>query len=105
MSEIELFIGYCIFIVNSGKAQLVLNSSSLVIEPGGSIEVKGDIIANSSIVGNGKVVMNGTEVQSILMNGNTIPNLEVSNTSNVIVDGNLSIGKVCSLHLVRLFGK
>ena len=88
------FYSYCIFIVNSGESSIGINSSSLVIEPGGSIiEVKGDIIANSSIVGNGKVVMNGTEVQSILMNGNTIPNLEVSNTSNVIVDGNLQLEK------------
>ena len=73
------------------SAQLVINGATLFLESGAVVSVQGNLTSTSDIQGTGKVVMNGTSVQEINMNGNTIPNLEINNSSNVTLGGDTRV--------------
>src|ERR1043165_10123419 len=69
-------------------AQMVIQSGATVyLESGAKLTVQGDLTSSASIQGPGTVVMKGTRLQNITMGGNTIPNLEIDNTSNVTLSG------------------
>ena len=75
------------------NAQLNIQAATtLYIEEGAKIVIQGDLISSSSIQGSGSVVMKGNSLQNINMNGNTIPNLEIDNLSNILLGGALKIG-------------
>ncbi len=76
----------------TSKAQLYIDNAQLTIQSGASVVVQGDVTSNSNILGDGKLVLKGTTSQNVSMNGNTIPNLEVDNTSNVNLTSNTQIG-------------
>jgi len=74
------------------NAQLSINNGQVYIPAGATIMVLGDVSSNNSILGNGKILLKGSSNQLVNMNGNTIPNLEIDNSSNVSLTGNLKVG-------------
>jgi hypothetical protein len=72
-------------------AQLVINGGTITIESGATVSVQGNLTSNADILGAGKVVMNGTTSQQINTNGFIIPNLEISNATNVVLAGNTKV--------------
>jgi hypothetical protein len=72
----------------AGRAQLVIEAGSTVfLESGAKLIVQGHLSSASPIQGTGTVVMKGTSPQTLSMNGNTVPNLEIDNPANVSLDG------------------
>ncbi len=74
------------------NAQLNINNASFVIEANAVVTVQGNVQSNVSIGGAGKILLKGNAVQTVNMNGSTIPNLEIDNANNVNLTSNVSIG-------------
>jgi hypothetical protein len=69
-------------------AQLNIQSGAqFFISSGATVTVQGDVTSNDNILGTGTLQMKGTALQNINMNGFTIPNLEIDNTTNVALTG------------------
>src|ERR1700704_3097058 len=84
----NLFLFLGCFTILSASAQLVVQSGATVfISTGAKITLQGDLTSSENIQGPGSILMKGTSLQSINMNGFTIPNLEIDNTSNVTLTG------------------
>ncbi len=82
-----------LMLVTTGiNAQLNINNASFVIEANAVVTVQGNVQSNVSIGGAGKILLKGNSVQTVNMNGSTIPNLEIDNVSNVNLISNVSIG-------------
>ena len=82
-----------VFCAASTNAQLTITSgTTFMIQSGAVVTVQGDIVSNADISGPGKVVLKGSSNQNVNMNGFTIPNLEMDNTSNATLTGNAQIG-------------
>lgn len=81
----------CIFTI-SAKAQLVIDNATLFIQAGATVTVQGDVTSNVDIQGTGLLQLKGSALQNVNMNGFTIPNLELDNTSNATLTGNARIG-------------
>lgn len=73
------------------KAQLTIDNAQFFIQPGATVTVMGDVTSNTDILGTGLLQMNGAASQNINMNGFIIPNLEIKNSSNVVLTGIASI--------------
>src|SRR5437773_9416733 len=81
------------FIVCCANAQLNIQSgTTLYIESGAKMVLQVDLVSFSSVQGMGSILMKGGGLQNINANGNTIPNLEIDNASNVLLTGSLKIG-------------
>ena len=91
MKKISLLAFICIaaFTVN---AQLFIDNSTFHIQVGATVIVQGDLTSNVDILGPGKVLLAGSANQNITMNGLTIPNLEINNTTNATLLSNARIG-------------
>ena len=92
---------FCLAVGSSlcAKSQLYIDNATFFIEPGATVTVQGDLTSNTSIQGTGKILLKGTALQSVNMNSGgattnayTIPNLEIDNTANVALTGNLRVG-------------
>jgi hypothetical protein len=73
------------------SAQLTIDNAQFFIQPGATVTVQGDVTSNADIQGTGLLQLKGTSVQSLNMNGFTIPNLEIDNTSNVQLAGSARV--------------
>jgi hypothetical protein len=72
----------------AAMAQLNIQSGAqFFISSGATVTVQGDVTSNDNILGTGTLQMKGTALQNINMNGFTIPNLEIDNTTNVALTG------------------
>src|SRR6266540_1887163 len=72
------------------QAQLNIQSGTTVnIESSTKMVLQGDLLSFVSVQGGGNMIMKGSGLQNINANGNTIPNLEIDNTSNVLLAGSL----------------
>ncbi|MEO6231290.1 MAG: hypothetical protein ABJB11_05440 [Ferruginibacter sp.] len=81
------------YAANTASAQLFIdNSAQFTIQSGAIVTVQGDVTSNTDILGTGLLQMKGAALQNINMNGFTIPNLEIDNTSNVTLTGNTKVG-------------
>jgi hypothetical protein len=70
------------------NAQLNIQSgATFFIQSGATVTVQGDVVSNDNIQGTGLLQMKGTAAQNLNMNGFTVPNLEIDNTSNVALTG------------------
>ena len=77
------------------QAQLGIQAgTTLTIESGTKMVLQGDLLSSVSVQGSGSIVMKGSGLQNINANGNTIPNLEIDNASNVLLTGSLKIGNI-----------
>jgi hypothetical protein len=74
-----------------GQSQMTIQSgATLFIESGAKVTIQGDLNSSANIQGSGTILMKGTGLQTINMNGNTIPNLEIDNSSNVTLSGSFA---------------
>ncbi len=87
------------FMVFSAKAQLVIEpGSTFFIGQDAIVTVQGNITANAAIqaggsgTNQGKIQLKGSGVQQINTNGFVIPRLEIDNTSNVTLTGDVRVG-------------
>ena len=72
----------------SAQAQLVVqNGATFFIDAGATVTVQGDVTASANISGSGKLLMKGTSLQSLNLNGFSVPNLEIDNAANVVMAG------------------
>lgn len=77
----------------SAQAQLKIDNATFFIGAGATVTVQGDVTSNVDIQGTGLLQMKGSSLQNIDMGGNTIPNLEIDNTSHVrLLNTNARIG-------------
>ncbi|MEO6669603.1 MAG: hypothetical protein ABIN36_09030 [Ferruginibacter sp.] len=83
---VQLMIGL------GANAQLNINNAIFTIEAGAVVTVQGNLSSNVDIGGAGKILMKGSALQTVDMNGFTIPNFEVDNASNVSLIDNAKIG-------------
>ncbi len=93
------FLVTAIAICNVASAQLFIDNATFFIESGATVTVQGDVTSNVSFQGPGKILLKGTSLQNVNMNNGgaatnayTIPNLEIDNTSNVVLTGNCKVG-------------
>ncbi len=86
-----------IVVCNTASAQLFIDNATFFIQPGATVTVQGDVTSNVDIQGTGVLQMKGTALQNINMNGFTIPNLEIDNTSHVALTGAARVSGVLTL--------
>jgi hypothetical protein len=73
--------------------QLIIDNATFTIQSGATVTITGNVTSNVSIQGAGLLQLKGTTLQTVDMGGNTIPNLELDNTSNaVLLNTNTKIG-------------
>lgn len=88
----HLFISFLfLFIINTGVGQLTITAANTSIQTGAVVTVEGDVSSTKDIPDMGKILLHGDAVQSVNMNGNSIPNLEVDNSSNILLTGDARI--------------
>lgn len=81
------------FYSNFAKAQLTISSGAVFnIQSTAFVTVQGDVLSNADITGAGSLILKGSANQNVNMNGFTIPNLEMDNTANATLTGDLKIG-------------
>ncbi|HWR33265.1 MAG TPA: hypothetical protein VN451_07065, partial [Chitinophagaceae bacterium] len=74
-------------------AQLKIDNATFFIGSGATVTVQGDVTSNVDIEGTGLLQLKGSSLQNVDMGGNTIPNLELDNTSNAtLLNTNTRIG-------------
>ena len=82
----------CIYTL-SANAQLTIDNATFFIQSGATVTVQGNLTSNVSIQGTGLLQLKGSTLQTVDMGGQSIPNLELDNTSNAsIVNTNTRIG-------------
>ena len=91
LSFLVIFSSLLITVLQT-HAQLTINNATFVIESGAVVTVQGNLSSDISIGGAGKIVMKGSGTQTMDMNGFTIPSLEIDNTANVTLTGNVTVG-------------
>jgi hypothetical protein len=75
------------------NAQLKIDNATFFIGSGATVTVQGDVTSNVDIQGTGLLQLKGSSLQNVDMGGNTIPNLELDNTSNAtLLNTNCRIG-------------
>lgn len=80
----QLFTLGITFLALSAQSQLVVqNGATFFIDAGATVTVQGDVTANANIAGTGRLVMKGTALQTLNLNGFSVPNLEIDNASHV----------------------
>ncbi len=88
----SIFISFLsLFLVNVVSAQLTITAANTSIQTGAILTVQGDITSTKNIPDMGKLLLQGSVVQSLNMNGNSIPNLEINNSSNILLTGNMRV--------------
>jgi hypothetical protein len=90
----KLFLVLGIATCNVASAQLFIDNAQFFIQPGATVTVQGDVTSNTNILGTGLLQMKGTSLQNLNMNGFSIPNLEIDNTSNVALTGATKISGI-----------
>ncbi|MFT3910570.1 MAG: hypothetical protein QM737_14185 [Ferruginibacter sp.] len=74
------------------RAQLNINNAIFTVEAGAVVTVQGNLSSNADIGGGGRILMKGTTLQTMNMNGFSIPNLEIDNNANVSLTGEAKVG-------------
>ncbi len=89
---------------NIGKAQLTISSGAVFnIQSSAFVTVQGDVVSNADITGAGNLILKGSANQNVNMNGFTVPNLEMDNTANATLTGNIRIGSSMKFTSGKLF--
>lgn len=79
-----IFSALSLLLFTVAHSQLNIQSgATFFIQSGGKVTVQGDVTSNADIQGTGTLTMAGSALQTINMNGFTIPNLEINNASDV----------------------
>jgi hypothetical protein len=88
---IPFLLPYLLLLFSSANAQLIIDSASFIVQTGAEVSVTGDISSAKSLPDMGKFLLNGSDSQSVNMNGNSIPNLEIDNSAGVWLNGDLRV--------------
>src|SRR5690242_1388655 len=89
---IPFLIPSFLLLFSSANAQLLIDSASLQVQTGAEVDITGDLTSAKSLPDFGKFVFRSTtDSQSVNMNGNSIPNLEIDNSAGVWLTGNLRV--------------
>ncbi|MGN6604637.1 MAG: hypothetical protein ACTHK8_19420 [Ginsengibacter sp.] len=89
---IPFLIPSFLLLFSSANAQLLIDSASLQVQTGAEVDITGDLTSAKSLPDFGKFVFQSTtDSQSVNMNGNSIPNLEIDNSAGVWLTGNLRV--------------
>ncbi|MBI3883427.1 MAG: hypothetical protein HY305_04220, partial [Sphingobacteriales bacterium] len=89
--KISVLFMICCLVFAKANAQFNLDGATLIIQPNASVTAKGDVIVNTDLQGTGKFILNGTAVQNVNMNGHDVPNIEVNNSANINLTGNVKV--------------
>src|SRR5688500_5582645 len=92
MRRNSLLFCLTIFTVVSNAQLTIQSGAQLFIQPGATVTVQGDLTSHSDILGTGMILMKGSALQTLSMNGFTIPNLQIDNTNNVTLGSDGLIG-------------
>ncbi|MBC7848541.1 MAG: hypothetical protein H7Y31_02340, partial [Chitinophagaceae bacterium] len=76
-----------VFSVGSYAQLNIQSGATFFIQSGATVTVQGDVTSNADIQGTGVLLLKGTSLQTVNMNGFSIPNVQVDNTSNVALGG------------------
>ena len=88
-----LFIISCfVFTFNLAQSQLTVTGANFMVYSGATVTVKGNISSTKNILGLGKIRLDGDNLQTINMNGFSIPNLEIDNADTILLTGDARIG-------------
>jgi hypothetical protein len=88
------------FLVLSTNAQLVIDDATFFIGEGAVVTVQGNLTSNVAIQAGGsgatlgKIQLKGSGAQQINTNGFVIPRLEIDNTSNATLTGDVRVGNL-----------
>jgi hypothetical protein len=88
------------FLVLSTNAQLVIDDATFFIGEGAVVTVQGNLTSNVAIQAGGsgatlgKIQLKGSGVQQINTNGFVIPRLEIDNTSNATLTGDVRVSSL-----------
>lgn len=92
LKKLHLALMACgIAVCNLASAQLFIDQATFTIQSGATVTVQGDVTSNVDIQGTGKVILKGTSNQNVNMNGFSIPNVEIDNTSNITLTGSAKV--------------
>jgi hypothetical protein len=87
---IPFLILYFLLLYTPANAQLIIDSASFQVQTGAEVDITGDLASAKSLPDFGKFVFKSTsDSQSVNMNGNSIPNLEIDNSHGVWLTGDL----------------
>lgn len=76
------------FLSVGSYAQLTIQSgATFFIQSGATVTVQGDVTANADIQGPGLLLLKGTALQTVNMNGFSIPNVQIDNGNNITLGG------------------
>lgn len=76
------------FLSLGSYAQLTIQSgATFFIQSGATVTVQGDVTANADIQGPGLLLLKGTALQTVNMNGFSIPNVQIDNGNNITLGG------------------
>lgn len=80
------------FLSVGSYAQLTIQSgATFFIQSGATVTVQGDVTANADIQGPGLLLLKGSALQTVNMNGFSIPNVQIDNSNNIALGGSATI--------------
>src|SRR6478736_1749947 len=86
-----LFI-FSVFAFQSSTSQVTIQpSTNVIVQANTFMVVTGNLVSSSNITGNGTVAMKGTSLQSINLNNNAVPRLQINNAANVQLTGHARV--------------
>jgi hypothetical protein len=94
----SVFLPIASLLMYSASAQLVIDNATFFIGEGAVVTVQGNLTSNVAIQAGGagatlgKIQLKGSSLQQINTNGNVIPRLEIDNTSNASLTGDVRVG-------------
>src|SRR6185437_7751182 len=84
-------IAFFLFATNNIHAQLNIQAANFTVQTGAVVNVQGNLTSSNDLPGFGKFLLNGSSAQNVNMNGHSIPNLEINNSSGINLTGNARI--------------
>lgn len=84
---------FFVLLAAGSHAQLTIQSgATFFIQSGATVTVQGDVTSNADIQGTGLLLLKGSALQTVNMNGFTIPNVQIENANNIALGGAATIG-------------
>jgi hypothetical protein len=90
MKRVLFILSLAGFHVSIGQVT-IQPSTNVVVQANTFMVVTGNLVSSSNITGSGTVAMKGTTLQSLNLNNNTIPRLQINNAANVQLTGHARV--------------
>jgi hypothetical protein len=69
----------------------IQTNANVIVQANTFLVVTGNLVSSSNITGNGTVAMKGNSLQSLNLNNNTVPRLQINNSANVQLTGHARV--------------